>query len=74
MILAAILMSAALVETWFLGDLLGISFLTGLELLVLALVLSLVGALVWVVSVIVAGCSGTTFGELMGFKSHLPLM
>ena len=63
-------MSAALVETWFLGDLLGISFLTGLELLVLALGLSLVGA----VSVFVAGCSGTLFGELMGFKSLLPLM
>ena len=74
MILAAISISAALVETWFLGDLLGISSLTGLELLVLALLLSLVGALVRVVSVIVAGCSETTFGELMGFRSLLPLM
>ena len=64
---AAILMSAALVETWFLGDLLGISFLSALLELVASLSCSSLA-----VHLLVS--SDMVFGELMGFKSLLPLM
>ena len=71
-------MSAALVETWFLGDLLGISSLACWEVPVfsrlLVLLLLFVGMLLSVVSGLLAGWSETVFGELMGFRSLLPLM
>ena len=77
MILAAISISAALVETWFLGDLLGIASLSCGEISVFRLVvllLLLVGTLLSSVSGLFAGCSEKVFGELMGLTSLLPRM
>ena len=76
-ILAAISMSAALVGTWFLGDLLGIASLSFGEMIVfslLFLLLLIVGTLLTGVSGLLAGCSEKVFGELMGLRSLLPLM
>ena len=67
MIRAAISISAALVETWFLGDLLGIAFPLALSTLGVSWSCSSVAVPVLVVS-------GMIFGELMGFSSLLPLM
>ena len=41
---------------------------------VLVLLLLIVGTLLGVVSGLLAGCSEKVFGELMGFRSLLPLM
>ena len=60
--LAAISISAALVEMWFRGDLLGIALFLTLWTLVFF----------WVLLAVLVFCS--VLGELMGFNSLLPLM
>ena len=65
MIHAAILISAARVEMWFLGDLLGILLLRALLALVVSCCCSLFCAALLVSSEVV-------FGELMGFRSPAP--
>ena len=64
---AAILMSAARVEMWFLGDLLGILSIGALSKFVVSCRCSL-SCEGWLVSL------EAVFGELMGFSSLLPLM
>jgi len=64
-ILAAISMSAARVELWFLGDLLGIAPLFVFRFSVSSVVVVLLSG---------ASCSGKVFAELIVFRSLLPLM